>query len=158
VITRTALALLLYAAALAAAFAGGAAAQSFDLIIEGARIVDGAGNPWYRGDVGVRGDRIAEIGNLSGRTGRRISARGHVVAPGFIDLMGADSFPLLLDPASGISKLAQGITTMLAGEGESTAPQSDATIAGLVRKFHIAGTRSRSTSGCWSRAACRSMS
>ena len=95
----------------------------FDLLITGGRIVDGSGNPWFRADLGIRGGRIAAIGALRGRPAKRnIDARNHVVAPGFIDMMGADSEPLLADRASGDSKVRQGITTMLAGEGNSTAP------------------------------------
>lgn len=104
-------------------------AQEFDLILENARIVDGMGNPWYRGDVGIKGDRIAATGDLRGRTGHRIAVNGKVVAPGFIDMMGATSIPLLLDPESSLSKLRQGITTMMAGEGHSDAPLIERTMA-----------------------------
>jgi N-acyl-D-aspartate/D-glutamate deacylase len=102
--------------------------QDFDLILAGGRIVDGAGNPWYRADIGIRGGRIAEIGKLSARTARRtIKVDGQVVSPGFIDMMGASSVPLLHDRASAESKLRQGITTLLAGEGGSVAPQNERT-------------------------------
>ena len=95
----------------------------FDLLIAGGRIVDGSGNAWYRADVGIRAGRIAAIGSLRGRpTKRTIDARNHVVAPGFVDMMGASSEPLMEDRASAESKLRQGITTMLGGEGSSTAP------------------------------------
>ncbi len=99
------------------------AAQEFDLLISGGRIIDGAGNPWYGADIGITNGRIAEIGNLAGRAARsRISAGGLVVSPGFIDMMGATSAPLLENRRSALSKLRQGITTMLAGEGASVAP------------------------------------
>ncbi|MGH9659952.1 MAG: N-acyl-D-amino-acid deacylase family protein [Bryobacteraceae bacterium] len=103
--------------------------QEFDLILSGGRVVDGMGNPWYRADVGVGGGVIREIGDLSGRSARRVlRVDGHTVAPGFVDMMGGSSFPLLADPAAGESKLRQGITTMLAGEGGSEAPQNERTL------------------------------
>jgi N-acyl-D-amino-acid deacylase len=111
-----------------------ATAQDFDLILENARIVDGMGNPWYRGDLGIHGDRIAAIGDLHGRSGRRIPINGKVVSPGFIDMMGATSLPLLTDPPSAQSKLRQGITTMLAGEGNSDAPQTEATMRSSMKQ------------------------
>jgi N-acyl-D-amino-acid deacylase len=102
-------------------------AQDFDLVLAGGRVIDGSGNPWYRADIGARNGRIAAIGSLAGRPARRtISAGGMAVAPGFIDMMGATSAPLLADRASAQSKLRQGITTILAGEGSSAAPQRDA--------------------------------
>ena len=103
-------------------------AQEFDLIVAGGRVVDGTGNPWYRADIGIRDGRIAEIGKLTGRPARRtIEVHDRVVSPGFIDMMGASSLPLLDDPPSAESKLRQGITTLLAGEGTSVAPQNERT-------------------------------
>lgn len=97
--------------------------QPYDLVVKGGRIVDGSGNPWYRADLGIRNGRIATIGNLSQAQAKRtIELKGEMVAPGFIDMMGTNSIPLLVDPASGDSKLRQGITTILAGEGGSAAP------------------------------------
>jgi N-acyl-D-aspartate/D-glutamate deacylase len=102
------------------------AAQDFDLILQNGRVVDGMGNPWYRSDVGIRDGRIAVIGDLRGRAARRtIALKEQVVSPGFIDMMAGSSIPLLLDSASGGSKLQQGITTMMAGEGGSDAPQGE---------------------------------
>jgi N-acyl-D-aspartate/D-glutamate deacylase len=110
-------------AVLAAALAACAAPQEFDLILAGGRVLDGSGNPWYRADVGIREGRIAEIGALAGRSARRtIAVNGQMVAPGFIDMMGGSSEPLLADRATAESKLRQGITTMLSGEGDSVAP------------------------------------
>jgi N-acyl-D-amino-acid deacylase len=100
-----------------------ASAQQFDLLITGGRVVDGSGNPWFAADIGIRNGRIAEIGRLSGRMATRtIRADNLTVMPGFVDMMGANSLPLLEDRASAESKLRQGITTMLAGEGGSVAP------------------------------------
>lgn len=101
----------------------------FDLLIVGGRIVDGAGNPWFRADLGIRGGRIVEIGQLTSRSARhRLDARDRVVSPGFIDMMAGSSVPLVADPPSAESKLRQGITTMLVGEGGSVAPQNERTM------------------------------
>jgi N-acyl-D-amino-acid deacylase len=105
---------------------------SFDFVISGAQVVDGSGNPWYIADVGIRDGVIVEIGNLSQRSSTRvIEARGMVLAPGFIDMMGGTTLPLLLDPLTAQSKLRQGVTTMMAGEGDSMAPQDEHTIKEL---------------------------
>ena len=104
--------------------------EPFDVLILDARIVDGAGNPWMRGDIGLRDDRIAEVGHLDGREAlRTIDAADRVVSPGFIDMMGQASQVLVTDPPSAESKLRQGITTYLSGEGGSPAPQSEATLS-----------------------------
>jgi len=100
-------------------------AQPYDLVLKGGHVIDGTGNPWFRADVAVRGGRIAAVGDLSRATAQRvIDVTGHIVAPGFIDMMGAGSVPLLLDPRNAESKLRQGITTMMAGEGSSPAPMT----------------------------------
>ncbi len=112
--------------ALLSAFSLSVSAQDFDLLLTGGRIVDGSGNPWYRADLGLRNGRIAELGSLAGRSAKRtIDLHGLTVAPGFIDMMGASSVPLLTDRAAAESKLRQGITTILAGEGGSVAPQKE---------------------------------
>ena len=131
----TAAAVLLLVVSLAACsgefdVGGSEAGEPFDILILNARIVDGGGNPWFRGDVAVRGDRIVEVGHLNGRqTHRTIDARDRVVSPGFIDMMGQSSRVLVTDPPSAESKLRQGITTYLSGEGGSPAPQSEATLS-----------------------------
>ena len=103
--------------------------EPFDLLITNGRVIDGMGNPWYRADVGIRGGVIAEIGSLAGRpAGQTIDAGERVVSPGFIDMMGGRTYPLLEDTDAAESKLRQGITTMLAGEGTSPAPQNEETI------------------------------
>ena len=97
----------------------------FDVLITNARVVDGAGNPWFRADIGIRGDRIAAVGALVGLSAdRTIDAEDRVVSPGFIDMMGQATTVLLTDPPSAESKLRQGITTYLSGEGASAAPRS----------------------------------
>ena len=101
----------------------------FDVVIQHGHIVDGTGSPWYSGDVGIRGGRIAAIGELSGAPAKRIlDARGKVVAPGFIDMLGQSEITILVDPRLP-SKIYQGITTEITGEGNSAAPLNDAMIA-----------------------------
>src|SRR5215467_15377933 len=107
------------------------AQTSYDVIIKGGRIIDGSGNPWVSGDVGIRGDRIAAIGKLDGASAKRvIDASGLVVSPGFIDMLGQSEYNLLIDNRS-LSKLSQGITTEITGEGMSIAPQDAKTLANL---------------------------
>ncbi len=104
---------------------------SFDLIIRNGHIIDGTGNPWYAADVAIQGDRIAAIGNLSDATAKReIDAKGQIVSPGFIDMLGQSESALLLDNRS-LSKLSQGITSEITGEGGSIAPQNEKTLAPL---------------------------
>jgi N-acyl-D-amino-acid deacylase len=103
-------------------------ASPFDLVIANGRIIDGTGSPWYSGDVGVREGKIVAIGNLKDapRT-RTIDARGMLVAPGFIDMLGQSELTILVDPRLP-SKIYQGITTEITGEGGSAAPLNDAII------------------------------
>jgi len=102
--------------------------QSFDLVITNGHIIDGSGSPWYSGDVGIRDGRIAAIGNLSeAKRTHSIDARGMVVAPGFIDMLGQSELTILID-ARLPSKIYQGITTEITGEGGSAAPLNDAVI------------------------------
>jgi len=112
-----------------AAAAGGAA---YDVIIRNGRIIDGSGNPWVSGDLAIRGDRIAAIGHLdpAARANRVIDATGLAIAPGFIDMLGQYEFDLLIDNRS-LSKLSQGITTEITGDGASVAPQDKLTLASL---------------------------
>jgi dihydroorotase/N-acyl-D-amino-acid deacylase len=91
--------------------------QPFDVVIIHGHIIDGTGSPWYSGDVGIRDGRIAAIGNLSGAaTKRTIDAQGKVVSPGFIDMLGQSELTILVDPRLP-SKIFQGITTEITGEG-----------------------------------------
>ena len=108
--------------------------EPYDIIIQNALIIDGTGSPGVKGDVAIQDGLIAEVGDLSGRRAEiTIEANGRVVAPGFVDMMGGSSLPLLTDPVSAESKLRQGITTMIAGEGGSMAPQNEQTFALLNR-------------------------
>jgi dihydroorotase/N-acyl-D-amino-acid deacylase len=94
----------------------------YDVIFAGGRVIDGTGAPWFRADVGIIGDRIAAVGDLSkARVGRRIDASNLVIAPGFIDMMGQSEYRLLVDNRAA-SKITQGITTEITGEGSSIAP------------------------------------
>jgi len=105
-----------------------AAAGPYDLVIRNGHIVDGTGSPWYAGDVAVRGGRIAAIGHVPAGSGRReIDAHGMVVAPGFIDMLGQSETTILVNPHLP-SKIYQGITTEVTGEGNSIAPLNDAII------------------------------
>ena len=100
-------------------------APAFDIIISNGRVVDGSGAPWVRADVGIVGDRIQAVGNLaSAQAATRIDASGLVVAPGFIDLLGQSEFNVLVDTRAA-SKIMQGITTEITGEGSSIAPVND---------------------------------
>jgi N-acyl-D-amino-acid deacylase len=102
---------------------------SCDLLLSGGRVVDGTGAPWFRADVCVTGDRIAAIGYLPAATARRrIDASGLVVAPGFIDMMGQSEYNVLVDNRAA-SKITQGITTEVTGEGSSIAPLNARMIA-----------------------------
>ena len=102
------------------------AAQQYDIVIRNGHIIDGTGSPWYSGDIGIRDGRIADIGVLAGSRAKRIiDANGMVVAPGFIDMLGQSEVSILVNPHLP-SKIYQGITTEITGEGNSIAPASDA--------------------------------
>jgi N-acyl-D-aspartate/D-glutamate deacylase len=101
-------------------------APAFDTLIEHGRVIDGTGSPGVAADVGIRDGRIAAVGQLSGaQAARRIDAAGRVVAPGFIDMLGQSELTILVNPRLP-SKIFQGITTEVTGEGGSVAPLSDA--------------------------------
>lgn len=105
-----------------------AADRPFDLVITNGHIIDGTGSPWYSGDIGIRDGHIAAIGNLAERARlRTLDARGKIVAPGFIDMLGQSETTILVDPRLP-SKIFQGITTEVTGEGGSAAPLNDAVI------------------------------
>ena len=100
-------------------------AAGYDVLITNGRIVDGTGAPWYRGDVAISGDRIAAIGTLTGAAARlKVDATNFVVSPGFIDLLGQSEFNVLVDGRAA-SKVLQGVTTEVTGEGSSIAPLNE---------------------------------
>jgi dihydroorotase/N-acyl-D-amino-acid deacylase len=105
-----------------------AAGADYDLIIRNGHVIDGTGSPWYAADVAVKEGRVAAIGRLDKASATRIvDAHGQVVAPGFIDMLGQSELTLLVDPRAP-SKIFQGITTEITGEGESVAPLNDGMI------------------------------
>jgi N-acyl-D-amino-acid deacylase len=100
----------------------------FDIVIVNGHIIDGTGSPWYSADVGIRAGRIAAIGNLHDAPRKQtIDAHGQVVAPGFIDMLGQSEMTMLVNPRVP-SKIFQGITTEVTGEGGSAAPLNTAMI------------------------------
>lgn len=102
-----------------------AAVQPFDVVIRNGHIIDGTGSPWYSGDIGIRGGRIAAIGALANAPAKRtIDAQGLTVTPGFIDMLGQSEITVMVDPHLP-SKIFQGITTEVTGEGGSVAPLND---------------------------------
>ena len=101
------------------------AQQPYDLVIRNGHIIDGSGSPWYSGDIGIRAGRIAAIGMLANAPARKtIDAHGMVVAPGFIDMLGQSELTILVNPHLP-SKIYQGITTEITGEGGTAAPLND---------------------------------
>src|SRR5438034_7819615 len=98
---------------------GHAQPPAYDFLITNAHIVDGTGAPWFVGDIGIRGDRIAAVGDLHNATAaQHIDAAGLVASPGFIDVQGQSEFNLLVDGRAA-SKITQGVTTEITGEGVS---------------------------------------
>jgi dihydroorotase/N-acyl-D-amino-acid deacylase len=109
--------------------AGRGTAPAHDVLLRGGWIVDGTGNPRYRGDVAVDGDRIVAVGWIpEARARDTIDVTGLVVAPGFIDMLGQSETDVLIDNRL-LSKVTQGITTEVTGEGGSVAPLTDALVA-----------------------------
>jgi dihydroorotase/N-acyl-D-amino-acid deacylase len=115
------------------------AASDFDIIIEHGHVIDGTGAPWFAADVGIRAGRIAAIGRLDKATAaQRIDAAGSIVAPGFIDMLGQSELTLLVDPHVP-SKIFQGITTEITGEGESVAPVNEEIARNKAPRFRHYG-------------------
>ena len=114
--------------------------NDYDVLIRNGHVIDGSGNTWFAADVGIRADRIVAIGNLAdAHAARVIDATGLVVSPGFIDMLGQSEMSLLIDNRS-LSKLSQGITSEITGEGGGIAPQDELTLAPAkpaLDHFHI---------------------
>ena len=124
--SRVALCLALFLPAIAPL--AHAANARFDMVIAHGRIIDGTGSPWYSGDVGIRNGRIAAIGKLERESRvKTLDAHDHVVAPGFIDMLGQSELSILVEPRLP-SKIFQGVTTEITGEGNSVAPLNDSII------------------------------
>ena len=115
-------------------------APDFDILLLGGTVVDGTGSPSRRADIGIAGDRVTAIGDLAGRTATRtVDAAGLVVAPGFIDMLGWSQHTILVD-SRGVSKVTQGVTTEITGEGWSPAPTNPNTIrddSAQVAAWHL---------------------
>lgn len=109
---------------------------AYDIVIRGGRVLDGAGNPWVRADVAVKDGRIVEVGRVVARGVREIDARTRYVAPGFIDMMD-QSTGALIENGAADSKLLQGVTTLIAGEGGT--PGQAADIPAFLRKLESRG-------------------
>ena len=125
--------------------------EAYDVVIEGGQIVDGTGNAWYPGDVGIRGDRIVTIaapGALADRQAiNRIDASGMVVSPGFIDIQSHSRFSFL-GGGDGrvVSKVTMGVTTEIMGESTTNAPSSPQM---LTNSGPAAGVSQFETFGEW---------
>ena len=119
---------------------GQAQQPPYDFIISGARIIDGTGAAWHYGDIAIRGDRIAAMDDLEkASANHRIDAHGLVVSPGFIDVQGQSEFNILVDGRAA-SKITQGVTTEITGEGSSIAPLNDRLVDELrpeAEKYHV---------------------
>lgn len=116
--------------------------QQYGILIRNGRVVDGMGNPWVYADVGVTGDRISLVGRAPANATAKqvIDAKGLIVAPGFIDMLEQSEWNLLIDKQA-FSKLTQGITTGITGEGGSIAPQNDEALADrrdFLEHYHLA--------------------
>ncbi len=118
-------------------------AQSYDLVISGAKIVDGTGSPWFHGDLAVTGGRIVKMTPASllkdATAKRRLAAAGLVLAPGFIDIQGHSREYLLNGDGRVIAKVSQGVTTEIMGEGSSNAPANSRTSGGTTAQTRFAG-------------------
>ncbi len=119
--------------------AGGAPSgdgPEYDLVITGGRIIDGSGNPWFYGDIGIRRERISRItppGMLAkAEAKQRLVATGRVIAPGFIDIQAQSVAAFTVGDGRVISSVTQGITTAILGEGSTPAPANDRTIAAMA--------------------------
>lgn len=123
--------------------------STYDVVIVNGKVVDGSGNPWFYGDVAIRGDRVVRVvrrgmlGNAGARN--RIDATGKIVAPGFIDIQAGG--PYLTGDGRSVSKLTQGVTTEILGEGYTSAPISALTLADLAASGPAAVTSAQRFQG-----------
>jgi N-acyl-D-amino-acid deacylase len=118
-------------------FAQTAKQAPYDIVISNGQVIDGTGSPWYSGDVGIRDGKIVAVGQLAGAPrNRTIDARGLVVAPGFIDMLGQSEETILVDPRLP-SKIYQGITSEITGEGGSIAPLNDAIVQADLTSYEL---------------------
>lgn len=116
--------------------------MSYDLVIKNGKVLDGTGNTWYMADIGVNGDTIKAIGKIKGKAENTVDAKGHIVAPGFIDIHSHSDFPILIDPMAQ-SKIRQGVTTEVIGQcGNSASPMNEA-----VKQYRIKYQSSRVPEG-----------
>jgi len=119
---------------------GTSAAIVFDIVIRNGLVIDGSGRPGIIADIAIKDDRIVRIGDLRAASPRRvIDARGQVVAPGFIDMLGQSELFVLIDPRA-MSKVMMGVTTEITGEGDSIAPVNDRILKeqeDFDRRFHL---------------------
>lgn len=107
--------------------------QMFDVLIRNGKIIDGTGSPWYSADIGIRNSHVVAIGDLSHAWAKKtIDAKGMVIAPGFIDMLGQSEMTIMVNPHLP-SKIYQGITTEITGEGGSIAPLNDR----IVKADHV---------------------
>lgn len=124
---------------------GAAGQQQFDLVIRNGHIIDGTGSPWYAGDIGIRAGHIARIGSLADVAAKQVvDAHGLIVAPGFIDMLGQSEISILVNPHVP-SKVFQGITTEITGEGNSIAPTTPKLLAADQASFEHFGLRANWT-------------
>lgn len=127
---------LVLAALLTGAAAPPQAAPSYDVVIRGGRVLDGAGNPWITADVAIKNGRIVRVGVVEGAGKQEIDARGRYVSPGFIDMLDQSGRTLLRD-GSAVNKLRMGVTTLIAGEGGTAVPAEE--IAGYFSTLEKQG-------------------
>lgn len=117
-----------------------ATAQQYDLLIRNGHIIDGTGSPWYSADIAIQNGRIVKIGMIDpASAAKTIDAHGLTVAPGFIDMLGQSELTILVNPHLP-SKIFQGITTEITGEGDSVAPTNDRMLAedqAVFGHYHI---------------------
>ncbi|HJP30684.1 MAG TPA: D-aminoacylase [Candidatus Latescibacteria bacterium] len=113
--------------------------MAFDTLITGCRVIDGSGNPWFRGDVALAGDRVAAVappGSLPPAQARIVvDGTGAVVCPGFIDIQSHSIYPLMVDGRC-VSKITQGITTEIMGEAFTPAPVTGRNEGGISTQIH----------------------